>query len=59
MQTNQPAPASNNTLKIILTIVIALVVVCVMIPCCVIVVLTLMGPQIANVFSSVTRGLTP
>ena len=59
MQTNQPASSSNNTVKIILTIVIALVVVCVMIPCCVIAILALMGPQIGNVFSSVTRGLTP
>ena len=59
MQTNQPAPSSNNTMKIILTIVIALVVVCVAIPCCVIAILALMGPQIANVFSNVTSGLTP
>ena len=59
MQTNQPAASSNNTMKIILTIVIALVIVCVMIPCCVIAILALMGPQIANIFSRVTYGLTP
>ena len=59
MQTNQPASSSSNTMKIILAIVIALVLVCVVIPCCVIAILALMGPQIANVFSRVTSGLTP
>ncbi len=47
----------NNTVRIILTVVIALVIVCVVIPCCIIAILALMGPQIANIFSRVTSGL--
>jgi hypothetical protein len=59
MQTDQPAPARNNTVKIILAVVIALVIICVLVPCCIIAMLTLMGPQIANIFSRVSSGLTP
>lgn len=50
---------SNNLPKIILGVVVVLVVFCIVIPCCIIALLTLLGPQIANVFSRVTYGLTP
>ncbi len=49
---------SNGAVKAILIVVIALVVVCVVIPCIVIAILTLTGPQIANIFSKVTSGLS-
>lgn len=59
MSSNEPAASqpSRNTAKIILTVVIVVVVVCVVIPCCVFALLSLMGPQIANIFSKVTSGL--
>jgi hypothetical protein len=60
MSTNPPAPqSSNNIVKIVLIVVIALIVVCIVIPICTIAILALMGPQIANVFSRVTSGLSP
>ena len=60
MSTNSPAPpSSNNIVKIILIVVIALIVVCIVIPICIIAILALTGPQIANIFSRVTSGLTP
>jgi hypothetical protein len=56
MQSNQPA--NNNGVRIILIVVIAVVVVCIVIPICTIAILALTGPQIANIFSRVTSGLT-
>jgi hypothetical protein len=60
METNQVAApkSSNNTIRIILIVVVALVVVCIVLPFCIIAILTLMGPSVANVFSRVTSGLT-
>ncbi len=52
------AKPANNIVKVILTIVVALVVVCIVLPICVIAVLALMGPNIANIFSKVTSGMT-
>ncbi len=63
MQTDsgtKPAESSGGgAIKIILTVVIVLVVICIVVPVCVIAILTLMGPSIANVFSQVTNGLSP
>jgi uncharacterized membrane protein len=56
MSSNQPQ-SSSKIGKIIAIIVAVLVVVFCAIPVCVITILTLLGPQIANVFSRVTSGL--
>ncbi len=58
MQAPSPAPSKpNNTLIIVIILVLAVVVVCCLIPFCVIAILALLGPQIGNVFSQVTRDL--
>jgi hypothetical protein len=33
-------------------------VICILVPCCIIAILALMGPSIANIFSRVTSGLS-
>jgi hypothetical protein len=48
---------SSNARRIIVIVIAALLVVCVVIPICLIGLLAIMGPQISNVFSSVTSGL--
>ena len=60
METNPvAAPKSpNNRTRIILIVVVALVVVCIVLPFCIIAMLTLLGPSVANVFSGVTSSLT-
>lgn len=59
MSIEQPAGnSSSNVGKIIVTILIALVVVCIVIPICVIAILAITGPQIANIFSRVTNGMS-
>jgi hypothetical protein len=52
-----PSQNSGTIVKIILILVIAFVVVCIVIPICIIAILALTGPQIANIFSRVTSGL--
>lgn len=51
--------SSSGTLRIILIVAVALVVICVVIPCCVIAVLTLLGPQIGAINSRVIATLSP
>lgn len=54
----QPAPAqNNNTMKIVIAVVVGLVACCVLVPICVIVILALLGPAIGNVFSNVILGI--
>ncbi len=47
----------NNSTKIIVGVLVAVVVLCCVIPFCVMGILTLMAPEIGNVFSDVVTGL--
>jgi|GEM_PF-2438844 len=58
MSANQPAEKSKGGAgKIIAIVVGAAVFIFCVLPICIIAILTLLGPQIANVFSKVTNGL--
>ncbi len=58
MSSVQPASESSRSpLKIILGVLIALAIVCVLVPFFICVILTLLGPQISNVFSRITYGM--
>ena len=52
----QPKSSGGGS-KTILIVVGVLVAVCVLVPICVIGLLTLLGPQVGNVFSQVNSGL--
>ena len=57
MSANESTKSSSGTGKIIGIVIGAVVFVFCVLPICVIAILTLLGPQIANVFSKVTNGL--
>ncbi|MDE3088432.1 MAG: hypothetical protein KGJ80_03460 [Chloroflexota bacterium] len=66
MAQGQAAPqSSNNTVKIILIVVAVIVVLCILTLCCLFFLpvllekwLPILGPQIGNIFSKVTSGLS-
>lgn len=60
MSSTQPAEKSKGGSGKIITIAIgALVFIFCVLPICIIAILTLMGPSIANVFSKITNGFSP
>lgn len=59
MSANQPTEKSKSGAgKIIGIVVGAVVFIFCVLPICILAILTIMGPQIANVFSKITNGLS-
>jgi flagellar basal body-associated protein FliL len=54
----ETAPEKKSNKKLI-AIVIVVLIVCIVLPLCMICVLSMLGPAIGNIFSSVTSGLNP
>ncbi len=52
--TDQPTPApSKGKIPTVIVILLILLALCIVIPCCIIVLLSLLGPAVGNVFSNI------
>ena len=47
------APQSKGKIPTVLAILIILLVICIFLPCCIIILLSLLGPSVGNVFSDI------
>jgi hypothetical protein len=56
--TNQPPPApSKGKIPTVVVILLFLLALCIVLPCCIIVLLSLLGPAVGNVFSDIILGI--
>jgi|WetSurMetagenome_2_1015567.scaffolds.fasta_scaffold32824_5 hypothetical protein len=56
--TNQPpVPQSKGKIPTVIVILIILLVICILLPCCIFILLSLLGPAVGNVFSDIILGI--